>query len=121
MMNFTIGLEKWMMKCRAICLVTLLECVDRLSEECEGKAVMNLDDGTRVATSDGIASFLDSRWYQAIMQEVFSSDGYRVEGGRLLKCMGNGTYVICLLETEVPRVLRPKHMIQCSEGTMGRR
>ena len=77
-----------------------------MHNKCEGKAAMESDDETGAAASNGSAKFLGSRWYQAIMQEVFSSDGYRVEGGRLLKRMGSGTYVICLLETEVPRALQ---------------
>ena len=88
---------------------TLLECADQVSEECKGKAAMESDDGIATIASNGIAKFLDSRWYQAIMQEMFSFDGYRVEGGRLLKRMGSGTYVICLLETEVPRALQQAH------------
>ena len=109
MMNSITGLEKWMMKYRTICLVPYLNVPIRCLGECEGKAAMESDDEPGAAASNGIAKFLDSKWYRAIMQEVFSSDEYRVEGGRLLKRMGSGTYVICILETEVPRALQQAH------------
>ena len=89
---------------------------DNLSEyteicmgECEVKACMEPEGEMAATATEGIQRFMSSEWYQGIMREVFSTDEFKVEGGRLLKRMGGGTYTLCLLEAEVPKALRQAH------------